>query len=199
MIREATVPCRQEVIALRTANPQMTCTEISPLVGVSRQRVDQILREEGLPTVAIRPPMPSCRLCGNPVPKRVLTYCSTACRSADRRVELVCSCCGKVFSLCKGEYVARLRKRISSLWFCSNECQGRWLGLNYGNGSGRQLASVDLVCSTCGVHFSLSGSMYARRLAYKTTPQWFCSHSCGMKWQNQHSPLFGRGRTKVTK
>ena len=41
---------RKQIIELRSANLSMTMSEIAKRVGMSRQRVFQILREEGLPT-----------------------------------------------------------------------------------------------------------------------------------------------------
>ena len=94
------------IIALRQANPDMVLREIGEIVGLTRERVRQILKREGLPTSTYRPVL-FC-FCGK---ETLLTqsryrskYCSDACQAeaAAKRHEatlstLTCETCGGTF------------------------------------------------------------------------------------------------------
>jgi len=80
-----TTGSRTKVVELRTHHPHMTLIEIGEEVGVTRERVRQILVSENLETrstARIPIPMPPCRRCGNFVPyrKRIFwwSYCNTS-------------------------------------------------------------------------------------------------------------------------
>ncbi len=56
---------RSQVSAVRVNNPQATLQEIGNLCQISRERVRQILKEEGLPTTAERERISkACKICG---------------------------------------------------------------------------------------------------------------------------------------
>ena len=61
---------QKQVIELRNANLFMTMSEIANRVGVSRQRVHQILKKEGIPTghrirtKQIKKILYNCPICG---------------------------------------------------------------------------------------------------------------------------------------
>ena len=48
--RFRTMTATEKILELRAEDPHLTATELAPLVGVSRQRVSQILQSEGMPT-----------------------------------------------------------------------------------------------------------------------------------------------------
>ena len=119
---------RKTVRDLRMGNPRMLAAEIAEQVGVSRERVRQILNSEGLPT-RIAPRLRPCKVCGNPITNNnAKYYCSMACLTKDHQVSLVCSICGKPFKIRTCDYEHRLRHKKTNLWFCSKVCQGKWLG-----------------------------------------------------------------------
>ena len=86
---------RKQVIELRSANLSMTGSEIAMKVGISRQRVFQILQREGLPTGhPIKKLQYQCPVCGNISPRK---FCCNKCKKKWQQVPIVCTRCGKLF------------------------------------------------------------------------------------------------------
>jgi transcriptional regulator with XRE-family HTH domain len=86
---------RKQVIELRSANLSMTGSEIAKKVGISRQRVFQILQQEGLPTGhPIKKLQYQCPVCGNISPRK---FCCNECKKKWHQVPIVCTRCGKLF------------------------------------------------------------------------------------------------------
>lgn len=129
---------REKVIAQRTTHPNRSMAAIASEVGVSRERVRQILKEEGMVT----DPRPKhyCR-CGKQIPVRP-SYCSTACQQDAKQerlqaklTTLVCTICQQPFQL-NAKRVIYQRAHFNKLkggptWrgrFCSKTCQGKHIG-----------------------------------------------------------------------
>lgn len=116
---------RQQVKQARELNPCASATDIARQVGVSRQRVCEILKSENLPTrrhIQRR----SCIICGTPLPSNQMILCSPECRLEYHHPQVECAWCGKLF-------------RISYKWelfrnernFCSTSCRSkRWSPIN---------------------------------------------------------------------
>jgi hypothetical protein len=120
---------RKQVRKLRSANLSMTMSEIAKRVGMSRQRVFQILREEGLPTkhcVIIK--KYQCLECGAVSPHK---FCSDECKKKWREIPIICNGCGKLFFRDVTQFLHNYRKHNHAL-FCSRNCANRWLGETYG-------------------------------------------------------------------
>jgi len=91
---------RKRVRELRSANLSLTMSEIANSVGISRQRVFQILREEELPTqyhvIFEKFQYPyQCLVCGTVSPHK---FCSDECKKKWQQVPVICTKCGKLFS-----------------------------------------------------------------------------------------------------
>ncbi len=125
------------VIALRKSNPCATLEEIGGDVGVTRERVRQILNKANLPTKKYITTY-LCNHCGDPIPRRRTyqnpKFCSTKCYSAYSRIQIACTFCGTLKEYRAKEVTWKIenRGRSSSLFFCSKQCQGKWFGKNYG-------------------------------------------------------------------
>lgn len=126
---------REQIKSLRLERPEFTLTKIGSHVGKSRERVRQVLKEEGLPTSAVRPNRTECYClnCGKARPCGNEKFCSRACFQDYHRITLRCEVCGKEFKRTKGQ--ARIDKATKNHTFCSKTCYGRWLGTLYGLGS----------------------------------------------------------------
>jgi len=84
---------RIRVVELRTHHPHMTLREIGEELGITRERVRQILTSENLETrstARIPIPMPPCRRCGNFVPYRKRIFCSSICQHPTGRTIVMC-------------------------------------------------------------------------------------------------------------
>ena len=123
---------REQVKKLRISNMFISMSVIARLVGVSRQRVFQILQEEGLPTKHLASQKIkyrySCLACGKISTHK---FCSDECQKKWQQIPVVCTFCGKLFFRNVHQFLANYREHSSAL-FCSRNCQGRWIGEHYG-------------------------------------------------------------------
>ncbi|MCD6421954.1 DUF2116 family Zn-ribbon domain-containing protein [bacterium] len=118
----------EEVVLLRVTHPELSCAEIGRRVGLTRERVRQILSKFKLPTRAKREPQGYCAFCGKPLYKK-RKFCSARCRSDySKFCVVVCKCanCGKLFKR-KLSGMKYHRKHGGNL-FCSKKCTGAYLG-----------------------------------------------------------------------
>ena len=114
---------KHRVLALREANPTLPAVRIAETVGITRERVRQILKEEGLPTYIPRH-YGYCELCGSNIPHGRKLYCSTNCRFQAKRVTFNCALCGKSKTLRRSAYNAQV-KRGYKYMYCSVVCRKR--------------------------------------------------------------------------
>jgi hypothetical protein len=113
------------LVELVTKTPTLTNVELADTLGITRQRVSQIRRHLGLPTVPSRKiSWHPCRRCGKPVRARRI-YCNRACQHA--HVALTCETCGETFYRSK-RIVAQNEARDTRHVWCSKQCQGTWFG-----------------------------------------------------------------------
>ena len=140
---------RERIVELRQLNPTMTLEAIGEKVGVSKERVRQVLVKEDLPTVAVgqsstkeKEKIP-CIECGT-LDKKFNTkqslYCSKECISKarnkywirfhkehpDRRTTYQCAYCGNSKTIRTGIYERQVRN-FKNL-YCSHSCslQAQW-------------------------------------------------------------------------
>lgn len=136
--RQATALDRYEqVVTLRTVYPCMLLQEIGDKVGLTRERVRQLLKNEGLPTRHHdQRQQYECLQCHTVYPHH-RTYgdrqgfCSRACRAAYRQIPMVCEECGVVF-LRRQSDVINAAKHGQQHIFCGRLCHGAWFGRNFG-------------------------------------------------------------------
>ena len=131
---------RKQIIELRSANLSMTMSEIAKRVGMSRQRVFQILREEGLPTKhCVNIKNYQCLECGAVSPHK---FCSDECKKKWQQIPIICDGCGKLFFRNVTQFLHNYRKHNHAL-FCSNSCAHKWLVEMYGFKSNGKLGKTN--------------------------------------------------------
>ena len=123
---------REQVRELRMSNLYMSMSAIARLIGISRQRVFQILQEEGLPTKHLVKPVNkdqySCLVCGKISTNK---FCSNECKTQWHQIPVVCTRCGKLFFRNVHRFLTNYRDHSDTV-FCSRNCQSRWVGAHYG-------------------------------------------------------------------
>ena len=123
---------KERVINLRNADLFMTMAEIAKKVNISRQRVFQILKDEGLPTghqICGKPQqIYKCPVCGIKSPHEL---CSDECRKKWSEVPVICTRCGKLFNRNRHQFFSNYHHHSDGL-FCSKVCAGKWYGELYG-------------------------------------------------------------------
>jgi len=125
---------RLNAIRARRNNPCATLQRIGDRFGITRERVRQILKEAGKSTVSWRPTY-ICQNCGKEMlgnNRQVKTFCSKKCWIDYHQVPIECEMCGEIFYV--RQSIVLSKHKSHNPRFCSNTCQGKWLGENYGKG-----------------------------------------------------------------
>jgi len=117
---------RDKVLALRESNPNLPAVRIAEILMITRERVRQILKQEGLPTYIPRH-YGYCRWCRKDKPTSRTTYCSTECRFEATRITFTCTFCGIPKRLRRSVFNAQMRRGYKHM-YCSVECRqrGNW-------------------------------------------------------------------------
>ncbi len=124
---------RERLVALVEARPGITATDLVPLLGVSRQRVSIILRQQKIKLSPARIYTgPYCSECDKRTPKNQRGVCHDCYMAARPPVEFICDICGRPFTVPLREVRHRERRGITSPHFCSHQCWGVVAGNMYG-------------------------------------------------------------------
>ena len=117
------------VVYLRELSPCMTLAQIGDKVGLTRERVRQLLKVSGLSTAAYRPPPPmvECLNCGKPTIHKM--FCSSHCRWDYAHPLVECSECHHLFRRAKSQLSI---KKPGEKLFCSQYCLGKYVGREFG-------------------------------------------------------------------
>ena len=137
---------KAQIIQLKEDHPELTLDEIGSQVGLTKERVRQILHKEGLPTISSKMPSDwnthkkprgNCIICGDQIGSyRSITskYCGTECRNEglarNRRTGISktsyttfnCDNCGKEHSIRTALYNTQ-KKRGYKNQYCGNKCK----------------------------------------------------------------------------
>jgi DNA-binding phage protein len=120
---------RQKVRELRSTNLCMNMSEIASKVGISRQRVYQILREEGLPTKHyLKMTQYACAVCGTISAHK---FCSEKCKQQWQQIPVICTRCGKLFTRNRHQFLTNY-PHFNNALFCSRDCSSKWWAEHYG-------------------------------------------------------------------
>ena len=111
---------REKVVSHRADNPLMSAADLARHIGVSRERVRQLLVALGLPTKVFVRELHLCGFCGELT--RNPFYCSRPCHSMSTWVLFRCAVCDRVRRKRGCEVRARLRKSRSGNLYCSRTC-----------------------------------------------------------------------------
>ena len=132
-----------QIVALKQANPTMLAVDIAKAVGVSRERVRQVLTKAGLPT---HHPLWRCERCGLGTSDRnhsrrrgLCTQCAEAQRKTAMTVMDCCDRCGvrMTWRLNTQAYRTQQGKPVVH-HYCSTECRDeanveRWRAIGLAN------------------------------------------------------------------
>ena len=111
----------EKVEGLRKTDPRITQAEMARRIGVSKERVRQILRKKGMAAVP-DPLTATCQHCGKKIhPNR--SFCNQECRSTHSHTALICSECGRSYTIRRNVLNSR-KKRGTRHNFCSRRCMG---------------------------------------------------------------------------
>ena len=125
---------RTTIQELRQKNPYATQSEIGRAVGLTRERVRQLLKKMGLPPVVKDPsksPSYFCDYCGKLIyaPRSAyskLKYCNRECYKNSRIATVECHICGNPFALPLSQWTARVKRQNTVT--CSMACRGVTIG-----------------------------------------------------------------------
>jgi len=121
---------KKRVKNIRRNNPCATLQVIGDEVGLSRERVRQILKKEGLTTAHyIESPYKFfCPECGKPTRWK---FCNKQCRDKYLYIPVTCDNCGKINYRLQSTVLYRVKNKLNLYnghYFCNKRCQGQWMG-----------------------------------------------------------------------
>lgn len=171
---------RQQVVELRQKNPCMTSTWIADKVGLSRERVRQILKSEGLMTK--RPPR-LCPQCGKTVRSRRQVYCSWKCRRKDTYIKAACDYCGKLKEVRASYIVSQQGIRGYNNFYCGLSCKmaAARAKVEKHRAVRRFFLMRYLECAGCGKGFLRYASKIRHDIRMYHTKHAFCTRECFLK------------------
>ena len=118
---------RVMIVQLRKEHPNMTLQEMGEQIGISRERVRQILVSENLSTRSIKEverrtfkPLPRCESCNLPTKAHNRKYCSSGCRFPGGWTTFACYRCGKENTIETSQY--KKRAKYYNHMHCSKSC-----------------------------------------------------------------------------
>ena len=111
----------EQIVTLREDNPCSTGASIARAVGVSRERVRQVLSKRGLENSRVTPKK-MCLNCGKILPYRRTRYCTWGCHKEHHRIPIECPVCGKIFHLVPSQVLYRLHRSKTGNLYCSRYC-----------------------------------------------------------------------------
>lgn len=103
-----------------------TCGVAKLLTAVFGKDLNEVKAKLGLPTEGV------CQECGGSISRNNRSGICRRCKLEKNQILLVCSQCGRSFYRYAPEVVYQLGKRNRQHLFCSRQCLGRFMGLNYG-------------------------------------------------------------------
>ena len=117
---------RNKIVRLRKQQPLLTGSEIIRKIGISRQYVSKILKQEGLhntqPTYKNK--VVTCKVCGRSTPKGQQLCPTGDCKDKYYNIGVTCSFCKVSFVLKRGHIVQRYNRGLKHI-YCSSTCYAK--------------------------------------------------------------------------
>ncbi len=129
---------RYLVTEIRRNDPKVPASTMAKDLGISRERVRQLLKELGLKTNILKCGK-RCPECGQKISSqsKLCRVCFLQKRFLGSRVNLLCDSCGKRFLRLRSEWKTS-RIKGYRFTFCNRRCQGHYLGIHSGFGNRRK-------------------------------------------------------------
>lgn len=133
----------EEILEFLLENPRSSQEEIGMEFGISRPRVNQILKKGGISRPCRRPVL-KCRTCDKIV---LQTYVNQViCGDHPFYLTKKCEICGKERRVKAGSINMEAGGH-GTTWetgrFCSRQCHGKWLGRTYGFGRSEKIKIME--------------------------------------------------------
>jgi predicted Zn-ribbon and HTH transcriptional regulator len=126
-----------KVIELRKSTPCLTLKEVGDKLGVTGERVRQILKKAEMPTYHYFIKR-YCSKCGARIDKNNQSNLCRKCKIGQNKVPLVCDQCGNLFYREPRDVLRRSQPHTG--YYCSRQCYGKHFGTHYGRGRQKELA-----------------------------------------------------------
>ena len=114
------ITTKTQIMGFRLLFPEATATDISKVLGISKERVRQLLIKLELPT-NFRKAHPPCLNCGGILVRMQKKYCSKTCQRQATQIMLTCDHCPEIYFLTRSEY--KIRCSRNKYFYCSNACR----------------------------------------------------------------------------
>ena len=173
-----------KAVAMRKADPTLTAQAIATVLGVTRERVRQILTTAGITVRQPIKPKRNCLHCPKILYPNSMGGMCNSCRKIQGTRIVRCASCNSPKMVTRTEYNRgqapnKLRKRPQERYFCNNVCKGKWVGKHYGIGNPSHPSRVEnkLPRTHCGRGHLMEGdNVY--KFTDKGRPRRVC-RACG--------------------
>ena len=112
----------ENVIYLRRTYPELTLEDIGDRVGVTKVRVQTILKQAGLPTKAISNAVHSCGYCHKLFAKKPTRRFCRECKASHLLATYTCDGCGNSFKRKRSLQETKTNSQGHRHIFCSRRC-----------------------------------------------------------------------------
>jgi len=115
---------KELIIKYRTENPCINMQSIGHKLGVSREYVRYVLKNEGLPTKKFTQRY-ICLNCGDTIPYNHKLFCNRRCRREYSSITIECNNCGILFKRMCSDIIdshTRSNGKVRKHFFCSRQC-----------------------------------------------------------------------------
>lgn len=120
---------REKILRLKQEHPDWTLLHIGSEVGVTKQRIRQVLIANNISTKRHKEYYSPCIVCENLVLNKTSSkaICSEKCRQKLFWVELICGHCKEIIVRRKSHVTRDLKKNPDKVFFCSQSCRSFYL------------------------------------------------------------------------
>ena len=116
----------KRIIRLRKQKPLLTGSEIGRIIGVSRQYVSQILKDEDLNNIqpTYKKIVVNCKVCGTRTPRGQQLCPTGTCKDKYYNVDVTCAFCKVSFIMKRGHVIQRYNRGLKHI-YCSPACYSK--------------------------------------------------------------------------
>ena len=119
-----------EAVKLRNDTPCLTLQQIGDKLGITRERVRQILLNQGKDTKHyIHKNIYECLECGTTIMGNSHYFCSNTCRNKYKNIPLICEQCGILFYRTEAQLLHSIKRGQKHI-YCSRKCFGHVIGIS---------------------------------------------------------------------
>lgn len=116
----------KKIIKMRKQQPLLTGSEMGRIIGVSRQYISKILKQEGLHNIQpnYQRKVVACKVCGNKTPRGQQLCPTGECKDKYYNIDVTCAFCKSPFTLKRSHVIQRYNRGLKHI-YCGTACYAK--------------------------------------------------------------------------